>query len=87
MSTAHWNGSKFRSAEWSTLIEQLTPEEQDLREQAEAEEQSELASEFGTMVLEVEEICKPRMVQREKDIVLRKLKALQKNLQSPTPFV
>ena len=83
MSTSHWNGTKFRSAEWSTLVEDLTAEDADLREQAEAEEQKELSSEFLNMVMEVEQICKPRMHTREMDLVLRKLKALQRNLGAP----
>ena len=64
-------------------MEDLTAEDANLREQVEAEEQNELSSEFLNMVIEVEEICRPRMYTREMDLVLRKLKALQRNLGTP----
>ena len=86
MSTAHWNGKRFRSGEWGTLTEQLSVDEQNARDKAEADEQTDLGSQFGEMVLGVEEICKPRMIQREEAIKSRKLKALKKNMAQPSPL-
>ena len=86
MSTAHWNGHAFRSGEYMQQLGELTEEERELREEGEGEELTNFFAEFGHMVLQVESVCKPRMLQRDKILLEKKaimLGRVSKGTESP----
>ena len=72
MSSAHWNGHLFRSGEYMQQISELTEEEKELREESEGEDLAGFFAEFGHMVLQVESVCKPRMLQHQQRLLEKK---------------
>ena len=91
MSTAHWNGTTFRSGESTDQdihdaetdcdeddLLQISLEIDDLRNQFNEDIRANLEVEFLETVLRVEEICKPQMIERELAIVERKIVALKR---------
>ena len=92
MSTAHWNGTVFRSGEsteqnieadadsdeGAELMSQLSLEIEDLKNQFNDEIRANLETEFLETVVRVEEICKPRMIERELAIFERKILSLKR---------
>ena len=89
MSTSHWNGTVFRSGEAmdddssspdsDIAIFTIDQQIQDLREQINNQICFDLEAEFSASVRLVEEICKLRMLEREKAIEQRKIDSLQRS--------
>ena len=82
MSVAHWNGSEFRLGETgdgALDAEFEDDEEEELRNIAQASVVNATAHEFGDMVQRVENICMPRMLEREAAIKEKKRARLIKN--------
>ena len=78
MSAVHWNGSEFRVGETGDGVNdddcdhELTAAIRSLRKEI-------IELDFGEMVLEIERICKPRMVIRKERIAAEKVAALQRS--------
>ena len=63
------------------LLEELKPEESDLRLYLQSgQREVDLGLEFRDMVLEVEAICKPRMLQHDAGVRERKLERLKMSM-------
>ena len=85
MSAVHWNGSEFRVGETGSGEEDGDDDGDSaigelrllIREQA----HQEIEVEFGQMVLDIEAICKPRMLNRKAQIEAKKIARLQKNFE------
>ena len=80
MSTAHWNGSKFRSGERSVALQTLTANEDACDPQVDERENLEMSEEFGAMVTGVEDICRIRMLAKNQEILDKKLKKFKKQM-------
>ena len=98
MSTAHWNGTVFRSGEKTdepdlgfdtadredsepALVDSLQMEIEALKDQVNTASYASLEDEFLETVIRVENICKPRMLEREADITEKKLASLARALE------
>ena len=91
MSTAHWNGHCFRSGEWldEDIHEAVTDDDdnnrneeiEELKNQINQETCASLEAEFLESVQQVEEICKPRMLERELAINAKKIHTLKRILE------
>ena len=80
MSAVHWNGSQFRVGETGSGDDDGDEEEDaevaELRALIREQEYDLIEIEFGTMVLEIEAICKPRMLLKKGLIEAKKIARL-----------
>ena len=81
MSAVHWNGSEFRVGE-SGDGASVDVEDPELVEAMHSVRMEAIQLDFGEMVLDIERICKPRMVIRKERIAAEKVAALQKSFEA-----
>ena len=77
LSTAHWNGSKFRVGEYTNDVE-LDQEEEELRDLSRQVFFDCLEDEYTEILKNVHSKCMPRMLEREARIAERKKRSLQR---------
>ena len=85
MSAVHWNGSEFRVGETGSGEDDGDDEGDEaiaeLRSLIRENENQLIEMEFGQMVLDIEVICKPRMLLKKAQITAKKIEKLHKNFE------
>ena len=82
MSVATWNGTVFRVGETgdgASCSNNLQPDEIELCRLSREVQLADLKLEFSDMVKKVQEVCQPRMIEREQRLIEAKKRKFQKS--------